>query len=568
MYEVHGGTNGVTQAPPGVDAPRPGRKVGPLARARRAMLSDDRLAKEAAAGDLGAFEAIFRRYQDDLYRFCVGILREPQDAQDAVQNTMFKAMRALPGERREMQLKPWLYRIAHNEAVELRRRERPAEELAETVDIAAAGTEERAEDNGRLQTLLADIADLPERQRASLVMREVNGLGFGEIGAALGTSPGAVRQALYEARRGLAEMDHGRDMQCDLAARMMSDADGRPRDRGVRAHLRDCTLCRRVQAEIRGRGRTLAAISPMPAIAAVGALKAALGSGAAAGGSGAAAAAAAAGGAGAGVAAGSVGAAALLKPAASLLTVLAIGTAAVDHGAIFEVGRHDPAGAGPAKSADVLAGPAERGRPRTSHAVARHTERRRAVAVTGVPADSPSGRDANEPVASVHAAQRRDGEDVQSHEDAATSDGEPPALEGAAHGEPLLPDVQAPALPPAEGERPDVTSVGVEGSGAGDGDANQPQDPEGAAPVDETAPADPEASADVPPGQAEKESVPPGQAKIEVEAASEPSAGEPSAPATGEVEASAHVSPGQVKKEVESLPEATGLVDAEEATSE
>ena len=531
-------------------------------------LSDELLGSRLASGEAAAFDELYRRYVHRLAAYGANLLGDAAAGDDVAQSALLKAYGALRDGRVPERVKPWLYRIAHNEAVELRRRERPAEELVESVDVAAAGTEERAEDKGRLRMLLADIADLPERQRASLVMREVNGLGFGEIGAALGTSPGAVRQALYEARRGLAEMDHGRDMQCDLAARMMSDADGRPRDRGVRAHLRDCTLCRRVQAEIRGRGRTLAAISPMPAIAAVGALKAALGSGAAAGGSGAAAAAAAAGGAGAGVAAGSVGAAALLKPAASLLTVLAIGTAAVDHGAIFEVGRHDPAGAGPAKSADVLAGPAERGRPRTSHAVARHTERRGAVAVTGVPADSPSGRDANEPVASVHAAQRRDGEDVQSHEDAATSDGEPPALEGAAHGEPLLPDVQAPALPPAEGGRPDVTSVGVEGSGAGDGDANQPQDPEGSAPVDETAPADPEASADVPPGQAEKESVPPGQAKIEVEAASEPSAGEPSAPATGEVEASARVSPGQVKKEVESLPEATGLVDAEEATSE
>ncbi|MGH2937489.1 MAG: RNA polymerase sigma factor, partial [Solirubrobacterales bacterium] len=284
MYEAHGGTNGATKAPGADGVEADDRKVGTLARARRAVLSDDRLARQAAAGDIGAFEAIFSRYQDDLYRFCVGILREPQDAQDAVQNTMLKAMRALPGERRAMQLKPWLYRIAHNEAVELRRRERPVEQLPETVDDVGVLTDERAEENGRLRTLLADIADLPERQRASLVLREVNGLGFGEIGAALGTSPGAVRQALYEARRCLAEMDNGRDMQCDTATRVVSDADGHPRDRGVRAHLRACSPCRRFQAEISERGRTFAAISPLPAIVAAGALKAALGgSGAAAG---------------------------------------------------------------------------------------------------------------------------------------------------------------------------------------------------------------------------------------------------------------------------------------------
>ena len=128
---------------------------------RFASASDERLARRAASGDADAFEEIFRRYQQDLYRFCVGVLREPQDAEDAVQNTMVKALRALPGETREMQLKPWLYRIAHNEAVELRRRERALEPLDPTLGDRAAATEERAAQDARLRTLLADIADLP-----------------------------------------------------------------------------------------------------------------------------------------------------------------------------------------------------------------------------------------------------------------------------------------------------------------------------------------------------------------------------------------------------------------------
>src|SRR4029077_19128738 len=123
--------------------------------------------------------------------------------------------------------------------------ERPLEPLGAAVEGATAGTEERAEQGARLRMLLADIADLPERQRAALVMRELSGLGFGEIAAALGTSPGAVRQALYEARRGLGQMELGRDMDCDAAMRQISNAEGRPRRRGVRAHLRDCAHCRR-----------------------------------------------------------------------------------------------------------------------------------------------------------------------------------------------------------------------------------------------------------------------------------------------------------------------------------
>jgi len=64
------------------------------------LLSDDRLARCASGGDRRAIAAIFERYQQELYRFCLGLLGEPQDAQDAVQNTIVKALRALPGEER------------------------------------------------------------------------------------------------------------------------------------------------------------------------------------------------------------------------------------------------------------------------------------------------------------------------------------------------------------------------------------------------------------------------------------------------------------------------------------
>lgn len=216
----------------------------------RPLNSDESLAKRAAGGDTEAFAAIFRRYEKDLYRFCVGILGDPQDAQDAMQNAMLKVLRALPGERREVQLKPWLYRIAHNEAVELRRREHPAEELEPGILDVGSSVEDRAECSERLHLLFQDMADLPQRQRAVLVMRELNGLEFGDIGAALGTSPSAVRQALYAARRGLQQMDLGRQMDCDSVTRFLSARDMRLRGRqDIRAHLRGCPDCRRFRRE-------------------------------------------------------------------------------------------------------------------------------------------------------------------------------------------------------------------------------------------------------------------------------------------------------------------------------
>ena len=64
------------------------------------VLSDENLALRAVNGDEQAFEAIFDRHHRSLYRYCAAILGSSQDAQDAVQNTMIKVLRALPGEQR------------------------------------------------------------------------------------------------------------------------------------------------------------------------------------------------------------------------------------------------------------------------------------------------------------------------------------------------------------------------------------------------------------------------------------------------------------------------------------
>ena len=77
----------------------------------------------------GAFEALFKRYHQPLYRYCRAILTDPDDAEDAMQATMVKALRSLPGERREIALRPWLYRVAHNESISILRSRRETAEL-------------------------------------------------------------------------------------------------------------------------------------------------------------------------------------------------------------------------------------------------------------------------------------------------------------------------------------------------------------------------------------------------------------------------------------------------------
>src|SRR5215211_7077327 len=90
-----------------------------------AVLPDSRLARLAAEGSRGAFAAIYDRHHQPLYRYCRSILGDAEDAQDALQNTMVSALRALPGEKREIALRPWLFRVAHNEAISVLRRRSP-----------------------------------------------------------------------------------------------------------------------------------------------------------------------------------------------------------------------------------------------------------------------------------------------------------------------------------------------------------------------------------------------------------------------------------------------------------
>ena len=240
-----------------------------------------RLAELAAAGDERAFEALFRRYHQELYRYCRAIVNDPADAEDAMQATMVKALRSLPGERREISLKPWLYRVAHNESISILRSRRTTVEL-DAEQLPALDTVEATADlRGRVRTLVADLETLPERQRASLVMRELNGLSYDEIGAALAMSPAASRQAVFEARTALLEVAEGREMECRHARETISAGDRRVlRGRRLRAHLRGCEGCRDFEAAIRERRETLAALAPpLAAPAAFAVLQGAIGAG-------------------------------------------------------------------------------------------------------------------------------------------------------------------------------------------------------------------------------------------------------------------------------------------------
>jgi RNA polymerase sigma factor (sigma-70 family) len=339
------------------EAAVPDRQSRSISQARRPggpprLLSDDRLARRAAQGDQRAFEEIYRRYHQDLYRFCLATLGNPQDAQDALQNTMVKVLRALPGEERRIQLKPWLYRIARNEAVETVRRRRDSAEIEADRTASPEQVAETAEMRERLRRLIADLGELPERQRAALVMRELAGLAFAQIGEAFESSAAVARQTVYEARLSLRQMEEGREMGCELVMRELSDADGRvTRRRELRAHLRGCASCRAFRDSMAARRGDLAAIAPLPLALSAGMLHGIFSGNASAavgGGAGAAAGAGAAGASGAGAGGGlatavgagagkAVATSAILKAAATVAVVATVGATAADRSGMIDV---------------------------------------------------------------------------------------------------------------------------------------------------------------------------------------------------------------------------------------
>jgi RNA polymerase sigma factor (sigma-70 family) len=287
------------------------------------LLGDDRLSRIAAAGDSRAFAVIYERHHQALYRYCRSIVGNRDDAADALQSAMAAALRGLAGEPREISVKPWLFRIAHNECISLLRKQRPHAAIDEALGLEAP---ERADagERQRLRQLVEDLRELPDAQRGALVMRELNGLRYEEIGAALGGSAATARQAVYEARGALQELAEGRAMECEDVKRTLSENDRRVlRGRRLRAHLRTCAHCRDFEELTRSRRRDLAAVAPpLPAALAAGLLHRALGGGAGS----------VSGGAGGGIgslAARKTLAPALLKAAAVVAATAAVGGSAV-----------------------------------------------------------------------------------------------------------------------------------------------------------------------------------------------------------------------------------------------
>lgn len=185
--------------------PRTARGPAPIA-------SEAELIAALRSGDMQAMEALIRRHNRTLYRTARAILRDDDEAEDAVQEAYLQAYRALDGFRGEARLSTWLVRIVANVALMRRRRNARAAlvvPLDGTDGIPGAPPEEMTDPSGpeaeamagELRQLLeARIDALPDAYREVFVLRAVEELSSEEAAAVLGIPEGTVRTRFFRAR--------------------------------------------------------------------------------------------------------------------------------------------------------------------------------------------------------------------------------------------------------------------------------------------------------------------------------------------------------------------------------
>jgi RNA polymerase sigma factor (sigma-70 family) len=214
------------------------------------------------------FDRIYRKHAADVYRYVLVVLRNPQDAEDVTQTTFMNAYRAMQNGERPETPKNWLIAIAHNVCRQrFRQQMRRPLEVGLLEDAAEAAVQE---EDGRysVEDIQRAIGHLGFNQRSALVMRELEGRSYAEIGEIMDLSVSAVETLIFRARRALREQLEG-SLTCNEAELLLSkqlDGQLQREDRGqLRAHLRQCGTCATVARKQRAsRGALKALLGGLP----------------------------------------------------------------------------------------------------------------------------------------------------------------------------------------------------------------------------------------------------------------------------------------------------------------
>lgn len=267
--------------------------MGVIARSRDAATDRD-LVAAVRTGDDAAFEELYRRYSRRVAGYVYRKVGDHGRAEDITQEAFVSALRRMRQTAAEIAFKPWIFEIAKNAAIDHFRRASRAEEVpihsgdgddgglrpGDHLRLVgeSGGPDAALVSKERLDHLRSALAELSESHSRILVMRELEGLSYREIGERLALSRPAVESTLFRARRRLgqeyAELDTGaRCLAMTAAIARLAEGVESPRDRRRLArHVRGCASCRRharelgVSVESRPLRSRVAALLPLPGL--------------------------------------------------------------------------------------------------------------------------------------------------------------------------------------------------------------------------------------------------------------------------------------------------------------
>ena len=239
--------------------------------------SDDHLVKLFRQGREDAFEAIHERHARRLTN--VARSTKVADPEGVVQEAFLRAHATLRRDERPIELKPWLHRVVRNLCIDELRKQRVTYEYEE--DAATEDVYSTLSRRHELRGLIDDLADLPEQQRAALLMRELDGLSHEEVASVLEVTPQASRQLVKRARVGLNAAVHARGAACtDIREDLLTahDEKRRPSEHSLR-HVKGCSACAEFRANLKATRTRLRALVPPLGFGPLGGLLSGLGGG-------------------------------------------------------------------------------------------------------------------------------------------------------------------------------------------------------------------------------------------------------------------------------------------------
>ena len=182
--------------------------------------------------------------------YCRHMLGSRDEAEDALQQTFVSAHADIVSSDKPIRFKAWIFTIARNRCLSIlrARREQPSEDLER---VSTAGLGEEVQQRAELRELLADMHELPDDQRAALILSELGDLSHAEVAEVIDCEVAKVKSLVFQARSGLMERRQARETPCEEIREQLATLRGGSLRRGpLRRHLKACPGC----TEFRERG--------------------------------------------------------------------------------------------------------------------------------------------------------------------------------------------------------------------------------------------------------------------------------------------------------------------------